>query len=159
MTPPTKQTEINFMRFVDKKSPDECWEWKGGIKENGRGHFSVRNGKEFKNWQAHRMMWTLTYGEIPPGLMVCHHCDNGKCVNPNHLFLGTQQDNINDMMSKGRKRTLRGEADPKSKLKQKQVDEIREKYVPYIYSQFKLAREYHVSRSTIEAILHRENWK
>jgi hypothetical protein len=147
--------EIRFWAKVDMRGPNECWPWLGGIKENGRGNFSIGH----KNWQAHRMMWTLIKGPIPDGMLVCHHCDNGKCVNPDHLFLGTYQDNSDDMMRKGRKRTLRGDDDPKSILTSDQVEEIRAKYVPRIYSQFKLAKEYGVSRSNIENILHGLIWK
>lgn len=96
--------EERFWGFVDKKSPNECWEWKGTlIKERKKGignygKFSVRG----KFVTASRYSYQLHYGEIPKSLYVCHTCDNPPCVNPDHLFLGTQLDNMRDMLSKGR---------------------------------------------------------
>lgn len=144
-----------FWSKVDISDEDKCWEWQAGIGSAGRGNFSI--GRE--NFSAHRMSWMLTFGEIPDGLCICHHCDNGKCVNPTHLFLGTYRDNVLDMHEKGRDNILCGEDDPKSKLTEKQVLEIRNLWKPFIYSQFRLAKEYGVSRSTIEGILHRNIWK
>jgi hypothetical protein len=81
--------------------PDQgCWEWQGS-KNRGYGTFS-RNGRSER---AHRHAWILTYGEIPPGLMVCHHCDNPPCIRPEHLFIGTMLDNMRDAARKGRIRT------------------------------------------------------
>lgn len=75
----------------------ECWEWLAS-KSLGYGRFSIHG----KMWQAHRVAWTLTFGPIPEGLHVCHHCDNKGCCNPYHLFLGTDLDNIQDSARKGR---------------------------------------------------------
>ncbi len=85
-----------FFRHVKKE--ECCWTWTGSLGKWGYGHFRV----DSKTMLAHRVSWMLHNGEIPNGLFVCHHCDNPKCVNPEHLFLGTHQDNIDDMMSKGR---------------------------------------------------------
>ena len=88
-------------RFWDKvkiAGPDECWEWQASIGKNGYGAF------KFDGWMrpASRIAWLLTNGEIPDGMLVCHKCDNRKCCNLNHLFLGTHADNMQDMMNKGR---------------------------------------------------------
>lgn len=147
--------KIRFWSKVNIGSEAECWNWKASVNSTGRGAYSIGR----KNIKAHRMAWELTNGEIPAGLLVCHRCDNGKCCNPSHLFLGTYADNFHDMMAKGRKKILRGEEDPKSKLTTKQVIEIRKLYRPWKYSQFRLAREFGVSRSTIESIIHRVNWR
>lgn len=144
-----------FCKFVDVRSDDECWEWTGGIKSTGRGNFWL-NGKTI---QAHRMAWILSYGEIPENLLVLHHCDNGKCVNPKHLFLGTYKDNIHDMISKGRRARILGEDHPASKLKEKDVIAIREMYRNSGLSQYKIARLFGVSRSTIESIVLFSNWR
>lgn len=83
-----------------------CFEWTGGKNESGYGVVSVqdeRSGK-WKGEVAHRVAWKCHYGPIPLGLLVCHHCDNPPCWNEAHLFLGTQKDNMQDMMRKGRGR-------------------------------------------------------
>lgn len=74
-----------------------CWEWVRFIQ---RGYGQINRGGV--KWGAHRWIWTQVYGDIPKGLYVCHTCDNKKCINPEHLFLGTQLDNMKDMYAKGR---------------------------------------------------------
>ena len=85
--------EEGFWRKVQRD--DGCWMWTAG--RDGDGYGSYRNKR------AHRVAWQLTRGPIPDGLVVCHSCDNPACVRPDHLFLGTQQDNIQDMLRKGRR--------------------------------------------------------
>ncbi len=76
-----------------------CWEWLGYRDQKGYGKVN-RDGKM---QGVHRISWHLFRGEIPAGMFICHHCDNPPCVNPDHLFVGTNQDNLNDMMAKGGK--------------------------------------------------------
>ena len=82
------------------KASNGCWIWTGSLTAGSYGQTRY-NGKL---WRAHRLFYTLFKSEIPNKLMVCHHCDNPQCVNPDHLFLGTNQDNLSDMVRKGRAR-------------------------------------------------------
>lgn len=81
-----------------------CLEWLGSFQKSGKmGQLlypSIKSGK--KTWRGNRLVWTLAKGEIPEGFLVCHTCDNSKCLNPDHLFVGTQKDNMQDKISKGR---------------------------------------------------------
>jgi len=112
-------------RFHSKYRVNEsngCWEWHASL-VHGYGCIGFRG----KIWRAHRMSWTLHHGEIPEGLCVCHKCDNPKCVNPEHLFLGTKKDNRDDMVRKGRARfaSQSGEANGMARLTDEQVHEIK----------------------------------
>ncbi len=80
-----------FWNFVEKKGLDDCWIWKGGGPNNRYGNFSVGPRKSAKTYLAYRVSYFLAYGPI--SLQVCHHCDVTRCVNPLHLFEGTQKDN------------------------------------------------------------------
>ena len=80
---------------------DGCWNWNGYRNKTGYG-FTRIGGRGSKGILAHRLSWVLHHGEIPEGLHVLHKCDNPSCVNPNHLFLGTNLDNIKDRTAKGR---------------------------------------------------------
>ena len=81
-----------------------CWEWLGTTSNGGYG--TLLHSKKRKEF-AHRISWELHYGEIPPGMRICHKCDNVSCVNPDHLFMGTARDNTLDMIRKGRHRPAR----------------------------------------------------
>lgn len=139
-----------FWAKVDKGSPNECWLWLGGRATGGYG-VALHDGKR---WQAHRLAWTLTYGPIPNGMLICHRHDNPSCCNPAHLFCGTQKDNVADAIAKGR--MLRGEMNGKAKLTEHDVLEIRARSTEV---QARLAEEFGVVRSHIGNILAGRYWK
>ena len=124
---PVKQRlKERFTKHLEqcKKTPDECWEW-GIIDPNGYGTISAGSsgrGHYIRKY-AHRMSYETHKGPIPEGLNVCHHCDNRKCVNPDHLFVGTDLDNHTDKVRKGRQ--SRGERHGGSKLTEDIVRKIR----------------------------------
>lgn len=134
-------------KFV-KTTADECWPWNASLDSKGYGQIKV-NGKPMR---AHRLSYIIYRGEIPEGYCICHQCDIPECINPWHLFVGTQQENMTDKVSKGRQ--LPGEKHPNSKLTQLQVDEIRKKTM----SSKDMAIKYGVTISAIHKILSGTNW-
>lgn len=96
-------TPDTFWSKVDVRGPDDCWEWQGSrsTSEPGRDYGRAWAGKG-RTQLAHRLSWEMANGDIPPGMQICHHCDNPPCVNPAHLFLGTNRDNVLDGLAKGR---------------------------------------------------------
>lgn len=126
-----------------------CWIWQGRTSDRGYGvlHFNDRN------FGAHRLSYMVHKGGIPNGMLVCHKCDVRKCINPEHLFLGTVKDNADDMVKKGRHR--HGENATCVKLTDEQIREIRQSNVPGI----ELCKQYGVSDNTISSIRRRETWK
>lgn len=153
-----KSEQEKFWEKVDIRSEDECWEWLAGRNKKGYGNFYVSIGhSKDKHCLAHRRSWILTYGEIPEGLSVLHHCDNPPCVNPKHLFLGTNQDNVDDKVRKGRMQDLKGENHPMRKLTDEQIKEIRALRKDG-YTLFALGDKFNVHYSTIGYICSRKHW-
>lgn len=107
-----------FWTKVQTGSPLDCWEWTAAKTSTGYGVLGEWRGGKTKMLRAHRIAWFLAYGEWPSGV-VCHRCDNKTCVNPLHLFVGTQRDNVRDMARKGRGHN------PRLRLTPDQVEAIR----------------------------------
>src|SRR5690606_12878457 len=124
-----------FWSKVDMSGgPNSCWEWQGSRDADGYGRFTSNRSKRLgfgpKSWVASRAAWLIHTGHLPGDLLVCHHCDNPPCVNPAHLFLGTNNDNMRDMNRKGRHPRKAawnpsGETNPRAKMTDEQVIEAR----------------------------------
>lgn len=142
-----------FWQRVDKDAPNGCWEWTGTIGHYGYGEFSVGG----KPRRVHRWAYELLVGPIPAGLFICHKCDNRRCVNPDHLFIGTAADNNADMRSKGRDGKCHGEAHPHTRLTQAEVDEMRQLRAEGATTT-DLARQFGVHNSTVSRICRFEQW-
>lgn len=149
-----------FDRYLSKVlKSDGCWKWTGAKTPLGYGVIRCQETK--KNVFAHRLSYKHFNGEIPEGINVLHKCDNPECTNPEHLFLGTQKDNIMDMMKKGRKPQvvgLKGQLSPRAKLTWEQVREIK-----ILLSGNKtcasISRMFSVTPENISAIKHGKTWK
>lgn len=150
-----------FWRHVEKG--EGCWNWIG-CTELEYGSFYRADKSKI---HTHRMAWILECGAIPDGKWVLHHCDNRACVRASHLWLGTAQDNIADMVSKGRHldgrkkagEKMRGEGHFRAKLTEADVLNIRRSYSKGQVTGTELGRRYGVCQSTIHLIIHRHNWK
>lgn len=149
-------TETIQERFEAKfTKSDGCWEWNAGKFPDGYGALRIAGRAQL----SHRVAYQLYVGEIPDGMCVCHRCDNRKCVNPDHLFLGTQADNIHDCENKGRgvHLGLSGEKNANAKLVEAQVIEILAKHANGARG-VDLAKEYGVSRANISLIVCGRAW-
>lgn len=102
--PARASLEERFWQRVDKRAPDECWEWIAGRTKAGYGYITAGPRGSQRHVYAHRLSYELAHGPIPDGKHVCHRCDNPPCCNPAHLRLGTHADNMADMKAKGRAR-------------------------------------------------------
>jgi len=149
--------EERFWAKVDKKGPDDCWEWTGALGGDRYGHRYGQIGISGKIVRAHRVSWELANGPIPKGICVLHHCDNPSCVNPSHLFLGTKLDNAQDAIKKGRYVNLRGEDNGAAELTEQDVHEIRQMLGRGI-PQRVIAKKYGVSKSTVTRIGAGKTW-
>jgi len=145
-----RPVEESFWEKVEIGSASDCWEWLASTHKDGYGRF--RNGL------AHRVSWKLSKGEIPQGMYVCHRCDNPLCCNPSHLFLGTQADNMSDMVNKGRCHDHHGENNPKSKLTEKDVFEIHRMKNSGLFSNKQIASSFGVTPTTISYALSGKTW-
>lgn len=144
-----------FWTKVEKKGVDECWLWTGAKNHDGYGKL-FKGDRQF--YAVHRLSWEMHFGEIPVGMSVCHKCDVRACVNPNHFFLGTFADNMKDKVKKKRQSTNAGERNPRAKLNDYMVEQIK-KLRETGMTQQKIAEQFGVSQVAISLILRGKNWK
>jgi hypothetical protein len=143
-------------RFHEKwelNKENGCWEWIAATAGAGYGEMKIPGTR--KQIYAHRLSYLIHYGEIPEGMMACHTCDNPKCVKPSHLFLGSCEDNLQDMKAKDRH--LRGSRNKKAKLTEEKVRHIHRLYKDGV-SQGKIGKAYGVSQGQIFRIIHGMRW-
>lgn len=160
---------VRFNKHVNKNGkrmphmPSRCWDWTGALNKDGYGFFRVA----YKTHGSHRAAWIIANRrKVPEGLCVCHKCDRPSCVNPEHLFLGTRKDNIQDAIKKGRfrfnfpnsKSSSHGENHPRVKLTSGEVCAIRE-YCGQGLSKAGVARLYGVGESQIGRIVNFKCWR
>ena len=143
-----------FWKYVSRGGENKCWDWKGCL---ACGYGLMRVSGENGRWRmegSHRVSYRLMRGAIPDGMCVLHHCDNPRCVNPNHLFLGTRGDNARDKAAKGR---ARGEWHPQHILTEKSVREIRNRRAAGEPLK-ELAKDYGIALCTVSAVFHGRLW-
>ena len=146
-----------YNKLPDILDENFCWEWKGAIDAYGYGVLSNKD----KTTKAHRVSYEIYYAKPLGDLHCLHRCDNPSCVNPLHLFAGTNLDNVRDKVKKGRCYTgnQKGENNGASKLSDTQVSKIRELYNSGKYTTLKLGEMYNVNRSTISYIINNKTYK
>jgi len=180
VTTPKRSPELSstdksrFWEKVDVRGKEDCWTWKAAVSPRGYGQMGIgsRLDGTRRVIRAHRASWIIHFGKIPVPLYVCHHCDNPPCVNPGHLFLGTQFDNMGDASKKKRsasgdrhrvnlypEKVLKGEALVQAKLTELGVKKIRELYAAGGVTQLELGNRYGVTFQTISSVIRRKNWK
>ena len=152
----SRSLEERFWEKVEVRGEDECWLWKASF-QKGYGQIGVK-GQSFPE-KAHRVSWIIHFGGIPKSMSVLHDCDTPACVNPKHLSLGTQADNLKDMTWKGRRRHggAFGERNKSSKLSEERVRKIRH-LVSQGEKHYRIAKQFGVSRPAISAIIRGETW-
>ncbi len=143
--------EENFWTFVEKKD-NGCWEWKGATVVGGYGTLTFNN----KNYRAHRISFDMVNGEIARGLLVLHKCDNPPCVNPSHLSIGTNDDNMKDAAIKNRMSF--GEHRWNSKLKASDIPKIK-KLKGSGMSQSRIAKLFNIDQAVISRIMNGKVWR
>lgn len=148
-----KTPQERFEKKFVKGGANDCWEWIGSKDRYGYGHIQLDGWPQL----AHRISYQLYVGEIPIGLLICHHCDNPSCVRPDHLFLGTDADNTRDCISKGRLSDRSGENNGQAKLTNEDIRTILAMWANGTRG-IDIAREFGVTKSTISKIVRGDAW-
>lgn len=147
------EVQVRFLAKVERRGTDECWPWMAHTDKDGYGTLEVGNASQ----RAHRVAYELLCGQVPPGIWVLHHCDNPPCCNPKHLFLGTNQDNVDDKLAKGRGPDFRGEKHPSARLSVADIHAIREQRRNGI-TQREVARRWKISQGHVSEITTGKKW-
>lgn len=144
-----------FWAKVDRRGPDDYWPWIGGHDKYGVIYVDGRLQK------AHQVSLILDGQDIPAGAVVCHRCDNGLCVNPSHLWVGSQSDNVRDMYEKGRAgdRWIRGEEHSNAVLTWDRGRELRRRREEFGATYDMLAEQFGVSRTTAHCVVTGKTWR
>lgn len=139
------------------KKTDGCWIWNGHKNEHGYGLITIGRGKQVR---AHRFVYEKYKGLIPFNMKVLHSCDNPACVNPEHLSIGTQKDNVEDMMKKGRGgyKKFCGEYHPNRKLDMEKVSQMRNMWESGDYSQYEIAKKFEISQQVVSKVVNYKAW-
>ncbi len=146
-----------FDRLLDKVIPEPnsgCWLWVGVWDSSGYGHMKISR----KTLSVHRLSWEFHNGPAPRGLCVLHKCDTPCCVNPTHLFLGTNKDNTQDCIKKNRRASYAGENNGRAKLSNAQVETIR-LLLSFGHSYKSIAERFGISESNVYHIKAGERWQ
>lgn len=151
---PVRSTEKDFWNKLEKLE-NGCWEFSGYKSKDGYGLLTFHGRPE----RAHRLSYKLSVGEIPRGLVVCHRCDNPACGNPEHLFIGTQSDNIADRVNKKRDGDHKGIKNGRAKLRENDVVEIRKYYAAGGSTKADIAVRYGVTDVLVGMIVRRKIWR
>jgi hypothetical protein len=147
----TSEQITRFWSKVDRRGMDACWEWQGTVTKYGYGQFSI----DRRSFRSNRLAYFLVQRTDPLTLRVCHSCDNRLCVNPRHLFLGTDADNTADRHQKDRDYHPIGELNMSARLTESQVCEIRRSSDPDPL----VASRYGVCLTTVQNVRRRKTWK
>lgn len=151
----TEGTILRFWKRVKVRSKDECWEWIGRVDKHGYGRIE----REGTDVLASRIAMEIKLGRsLTSKECSLHSCDNPACVNPKHLWLGSQGDNMKDMVKKGRSSRLPGESNGKSRFKTQEILRMR-KLFDSGKRIIEIAREYKTAQPVINRIVHRKRWK
>lgn len=148
------KNKINdIFNYIDIKNEDECWLYTRGKSAFGYGRFTMAG----EHWYAHKLVYCIfVNGPIHPDIKILHSCDNPPCCNPFHLFSGTNKDNTQDMLKKGRGNRAKGEKHWNAKLSEKEVEEIL--LLKDIKLQREVAEQFFISRQTVGLIWTRRIW-
>jgi HNH endonuclease len=154
-----EQKKLFEMIKKGKFNSTNCFEWIGSLDQDGYGITTFTPEKIKKTWKVHRLIYFLLIGEIAEDILVCHACDNPKCFNLNHLFLGTNKDNSQDREEKGRGRTQnqRGEKNHSATLNEVTVLQIRKMFADGTRI-CELVKIFNLNQPTVSKIVHRKRW-